>query len=474
MTETLLMDEAALGRAIKRLAHEILERDGDNRLCILGVKRRGVILAEQLARAIDGIRPGQDPVPTGTLDTTLYRDDMSDEDKVRMAEDCTFPCRLEDRTVIVVDDVLYTGRTARAAMEAVFAAGRPKALQLAILVDRGHRELPIKADFVGKNIPTAKDETVEVNLAEVDGRTGVYLRRESAYTRLPGLCDVHVHFREPGRTDKETIATGCAAAVAGGYTTVCPMPNTTPVMDTPEHLQLQLDIIKRDAPIQVLPYASITHGESGREVVDMAALAPMCVAFSDDGVGLNDPDVMREAMEQAAHLGKLIAAHCEDKTLIPAGGCINDGPFAREHGYVGINDESEWAPIARDARLAGETGASYHVCHVSTATSVEVIRAAKAKGIDITCEVTPHHLLMDETDLREEGRFKMNPPLRSPEDREACIRGLQDGTIDFIATDHAPHTAEEKARGLADAPFGIVGLETAFPLLYTNLVLTGN
>ncbi|MBQ3387509.1 MAG: dihydroorotase [Eggerthellaceae bacterium] len=295
------------------------------------------------------------------------------------------------------------------------------------------------------------------------------------YTRLPGFCDVHVHFREPGRTDKETIATGCAAALAGGYTCVCPMPNTTPVMDSVEHLQEQLEIIQRDAPIQVLPYSSISMGESGREVVDMEALAPLCVAFSDDGVGLNDPAVMGEAMQRAAHLGKVIAAHCEDKTLIPAGGCINEGPFAREHGLPGINNESEWAPIARDAALCEETGAAYHVCHVSTAESVEVVRQAKARGANITCEVTPHHLLMDETFLPvdEDGRFKMNPPLRAPEDRMACIAGLLDGTIDMIATDHAPHTAEEKARGLAKAPFGIVGLETAFPLLYTNLVLPG-
>ena len=293
------------------------------------------------------------------------------------------------------------------------------------------------------------------------------------YTRLPGFCDVHVHFREPGRCDKETIATGCAAALAGGYTTVCPMPNTTPVMDTVERLRGQLDIIARDAPIQVLPYASITHGEAGGEVVDMEALAPLCVAFSDDGVGLNDPAVMRQAMTRAKALGRVVAAHCEDKSLIPPGGCINEGPYARAHGHAGINNESEWAPIARDATLCEATGVAYHVCHVSTAESVEAVRAAKARGVNITCEVTPHHLLMDESNLCEDGRFKMNPPLRSPEDRAACVAGLVDGTIDFIATDHAPHTAEEKARGLDGAPFGIVGLETAFPLLYTHLVLSG-
>ena len=295
------------------------------------------------------------------------------------------------------------------------------------------------------------------------------------YTCLPGLCDVHVHFREPGLTDKETIASGCAAALRGGYTTVCPMPNTRPITDTPERLQAQLDIIARDAPIEVLPYTSITHGQEGGEVVDMEVLAPRCVAFSDDGVGLNDAEVMREAMVRAHALGKLVVAHCEDKTLIPAGGCVNDGPFAREHGLAGINNESEWVPIARDCRLAGETGAAYHVCHVSTRQSVEAVRQAKARGVNVTCEVTPHHLLMDDTFLisPDDGRFKMNPPLRSPEDREACIAGLLDGTIDVIATDHAPHTAAEKARGLADAPFGIVGLETAFPLLYTHLVVPG-
>ena len=291
-------------------------------------------------------------------------------------------------------------------------------------------------------------------------------------TRLPGLCDVHVHFREPGLTHKETIAGGCAAAVAGGYTTVCPMPNTNPVADSLDHLRLQLDIIARDAPIECIPYGSITIGEAGRDVVDMPALAPFVVGFSDDGVGVADGEVMRAGMIAAAKVGKVVAAHCEDKSLV-AGGYINAGEYARAHGHAGISNESEWAPIARDCRLAEETGCAYHVCHVSTAESVQVIREAKARGVNVTCEVTPHHLLLDETDLREDGRFKMNPPLRSPADRAACIAGLIDGTIDFIATDHAPHTAQEKSRGLAASPFGIVGLETAFPLLYTELVCTG-
>ena len=340
--------------------------------------------------------------------------------------------------------------------------------------------LPVGVQVSGKNVGFSNG-VVNVPLyaagliAELDVNRLVKEQKEAHFVRLPGLCDVHVHFREPGRTDKETIATGCAAALAGGYTTVCPMPNTTPVMDTPERLRGQLEIIARDAPIQVLPYASITHGEAGREVVDMEALSPLCVAFSDDGVGLNEAPVMREAMTRAAALGRVVAAHCEDKSLIPPGGCVNDCAFAREHGLPGISNESEWAPIVRDAALCEETGAAYHVCHVSTRESVEAVRAAKARGANITCEVTPHHLLMDDTMLPadEDGRFKMNPPLRSPEDREACVAGLLDGTIDFIATDHAPHTAEEKARGLAAAPFGIVGLETAFPLLYTHLVLPG-
>ncbi len=472
LDETLLMDAAALSRTLTRMAHEIIERNGAEDLCLMGVKRRGIYLAQNLAAAIARITGAETPIPVGTLDTTLYRDDMTDAEKVRMSEDCTFPTRLEDRIVIVVDDVLFTGRTARAAMEAVFAAGRPKALQLAVLVDRGHRELPIKADFVGKNLPTAKDQTVHVNVAEVDGRTGVYLVSAANLTRLPAFTDVHVHFREPGLTHKETIATGSAAAARGGYATVCTMPNVNPVPDSTEHLAAQMNIISTDAVVEVLPYGSITVGETSSALADLEGLAPYVVAFSDDGVSVATADMLRDAMVRAKALGKIIAEHCEDKDLVN-GGYINDGEYAATHGHAGINAESEWQAIARDLAVAEETGCAFHVCHVSCAKSVEIIRDAKARGIDVTCETAPHYLVMDDADLQEDGNFKMNPPLRTAADRAALIEGIQDGTIDMIATDHAPHTREEKSRGLAKSPFGIVGLETAFPLLYTYLVLPG-
>ena len=292
------------------------------------------------------------------------------------------------------------------------------------------------------------------------------------YSVLPGFCDVHVHFREPGFSYKETILSGSRAAARGGYTAVCTMPNLNPVPDSPETLQPQLDAIEKDARIAVYPYGAITKGEKGEVLADMEAMAPKVVGFSDDGRGVQSPLLMEQAMRKARELGKLIVAHCEDNSLL-RGGYIHDGRYAREHGHRGICSESEWGPIARDLELAAKTGASYHVCHISTKESVEIIRQAKKSGVDVTCETGPHYLTMDDSMLREEGRFKMNPPLRSKDDRLALVEGLRDGTIDMIATDHAPHSAEEKSRGLQGSAFGVVGLETAFPILYTCLVRPG-
>ena len=295
---------------------------------------------------------------------------------------------------------------------------------------------------------------------------------EGEYFLFPGFCDVHVHFREPGFSYKETIATGARAAKAGGYTAVCAMPNLDPVPDGMETLRRELDIIERDACVRVYPYGAITVGEKGERLADMAAMAQHVCAFSDDGRGVQDDGMMREAMQTAKALNKLIAAHCEVNALL-RGGYIHDGAYAKAHGHRGICSESEWRQIERDIRLADETGCKYHVCHISTKESVRLIRDAKKSGVDVTCETGPHYLLLDENDLREEGRFKMNPPLRGREDREALLEGLCDGTIDMIATDHAPHSAEEKSKGLEKSAFGIVGLETAFPLMYTYLVKKG-
>ena len=292
------------------------------------------------------------------------------------------------------------------------------------------------------------------------------------YSILPGFCDVHVHFREPGFSYKETILSGSRAAARGGYTAVCTMPNLNPVPDSPETLQPQLDAIEKDALIAVYPYGAITKGEKGEVLADLEAMAPKVVGFSDDGRGVQSPLLMEQAMRKARELGKLIVAHCEDNSLL-RGGYIHDGRYARDHGHRGICSESEWGPIARDLELAAKTGASYHVCHISTKESVEIIRQAKKSGVDVTCETGPHYLTMDDSMLREEGRFKMNPPLRSKDDRLALVEGLRDGTIDMIATDHAPHSAEEKSRGLQGSAFGVVGLETAFPILYTCLVRPG-
>ena len=291
----------------------------------------------------------------------------------------------------------------------------------------------------------------------------------SKYTILPGFCDVHVHFREPGFSYKETILSGCQAAAHGGYTTVCTMPNLNPIPDTKAHLQEQLSLIQKEATIQVFPYGAITIGEKGEELSAMEEMSSGVIAFSDDGRGVQSAEMMREAMQRAKSLGMIITAHCEDNSLL-FGGYIHDGIYAKEHGHKGICSESEWGQIKRDLVLAKETGCAYHVCHISTKESVELIRAAKKEGVDVTCETAPHYLLLNENDLQEDGCFKMNPPLRSREDQKALLEGIQDGTIDMIATDHAPHSAEEKAKGLKDSAFGIVGLETAFPLLYTYLV----
>ena len=284
----------------------------------------------------------------------------------------------------------------------------------------------------------------------------------SSFVVLPGFVDVHVHLREPGFSYKETIRSGSLAAAHGGYTTVCAMPNLKP----------ELDAIRRDAVIRVLPYGAITEGEKGEKLADLDAMAPYVVAFSDDGKGVQDREMMRAAMLKAKQLGRLIVAHCEDNSLLH-GGYIHDGAYARTHGHRGICSESEWRPIQRDLELVRETGCGYHVCHISTKESVDLIRKAKAEGLDVTCETGPHYLLLDDSCLQEDGCFKMNPPLRDKADREALLEGLADGTIDMIATDHAPHSAEEKGRGLEKSAMGIVGLETAFPLLYTELVEPG-
>ena len=289
---------------------------------------------------------------------------------------------------------------------------------------------------------------------------------------LPGFCDVHVHFREPGFSYKETVKSGSLAAAHGGYTTVCTMPNLNPVPDSVENLGLQLDIIKKDASIEVFPYGAITVGEMGERLADLGAMAPFVAGFSDDGRGVQSDAMMEEAMKIAKSLGKMIVAHCEVNSLL-RGGYIHDGEYARAHGHRGICSESEYAQIARDLELVAKTGCSYHICHISAKESVELLRQAKKSGLDVSGETGPHYLIMDDSDLREEGRFKMNPPLRSASDREALVEGILDGTLEMIATDHAPHSAEEKSRGLEKSAFGITGIDFAFPWMYTKLVKTG-
>lgn len=289
---------------------------------------------------------------------------------------------------------------------------------------------------------------------------------------VPGLADVHVHLREPGFSYKETVASGTRAAARSGYAALCAMPNLSPVPEDAATLAQELDIIRRDAVIDVLPYGAITRGQRGEQLADMSAMSPYVCGFSDDGRGVQSRELMRAAMLEAKRLGRPIAAHCEDNSLL-RGGYIHAGEYAKAHGHRGICSESEWGPIARDIELLRETGCAYHVCHISTAESAALIRSAKAEGLDITCETAPHYLLLSDSDLQEDGRFKMNPPLRSERDRLALIEALRDGTIDILATDHAPHSAEEKSRGLAGSAFGITGLETAFPLLWTGLVEPG-
>ena len=289
---------------------------------------------------------------------------------------------------------------------------------------------------------------------------------------IPGFCDVHVHFREPGFSYKETMGSGSRAAAHGGYTTVCTMPNLNPVPDSAENLKVQLDMIKNGATVEVFPYGAITVGEKGEKLADLCAMAPYVAGFSDDGRGVQSDEMMEEAMKTAKSLGKMIVAHCEVNSLL-RGGYIHDGEYARAHGHRGICSESEYAQIARDLELVAKTGCAYHVCHISAKESVELIRQAKKSGLDVSGETGPHYLIMDDSDLREEGRFKMNPPLRAASDREALVEGILDGTLEVIATDHAPHSAEEKSRGLEGSAFGIVGLDFAFPWMYSKLVKTG-
>lgn len=290
---------------------------------------------------------------------------------------------------------------------------------------------------------------------------------------VPGFVDVHVHLREPGFCYKETIASGTAAAAAGGYTAVCAMPNLNPVPDGLETLKAELDAIRRDAAVFVYPYGAITRGEKGETLADLEAMAPEVAGFSDDGRGVQSEDRMRRAMELARALDRPIVAHCEDESLLAKGWCVHEGDFARAHGLTGNDPASEWKQVERDIRLVRETGCRYHVCHVSTKESVALIRRAKAEGLPVTCETGPHYLVLCDGDLQDDGRFKMNPPIRSAADRDALVEGLLDGTVDCIATDHAPHSAEEKTKGLRGSLNGVVGLECAFPVLYTELVKTG-
>lgn len=331
----------------------------------------------------------------------------------------------------------------------------------------------INGSFVKTDVDIFEGKVVRIgdNLPDTDFSRYKSVEAEGKYL-VPGLVDMHVHFREPGYSYKETIAAGSRTAAKGGFTTVCTMPNLNPAPDSLENLQKQLDIIEKDAVIQVIPYATITRKRMGNELVDYFALAPFVAGFSDDGSGVQDEDVMRQAMKEIAKTGKILAAHCEVNSLLK-GGYIHDGEYARKHGHRGICSESEWREIERDIRLSEETGCRLHICHISTKESVDLIRKAKARGVNVTCETGPHYLVFCDEDLQEDGRFKMNPPLRSRKDKEALIEGIVDGTIDVIATDHAPHSKEEKSKGLEKSAMGVVGLEISFPAIYTHLVKPG-
>ena len=324
----------------------------------------------------------------------------------------------------------------------------------------------IKATVISASLGSSFIDTIGASISTLS------VFNSPRFVVFPGFCDVHVHFREPGFSYKETIGTGSLASARGGYTAVCTMPNLNPVPDSLEHLKMQLDLIENSACIHVYPYGAITVGEKGETLADLEAMAPYVAGFSDDGRGVQSTQMMEQAMLRAKALGKIIVAHCEDNSLL-RGGYIHDGSYAKAHNHRGICSESEWGQIARDLELVAKTGVSYHVCHISTKESVELIRQAKAQGLDVTCETGPHYLVMDDSMLQEDGRFKMNPPLRSRDDRDALVQGILDGTIDMIATDHAPHSAEEKAKGLEKSAFGVVGIETAFPILYTYLVKPG-
>lgn len=318
-------------------------------------------------------------------------------------------------------------------------------------------------------IMNGKIDTLSTSISE-NGVDKVFFAQDKYL--IPGFVDVHVHLRQPGFSYKETIKTGTQAAAAGGYTAVCSMPNVDPVPDCIEGIKAQTDIIEKDAVIDVYPFASITKGRKGcGELVDFDELKDIAIGFSDDGTGVQDGEDMKNAMMQCAKLGKIISAHCEVNSLLN-GGYIHDGEYCKEHNHKGICSASEYEQIERDCILAKETGVQYHVCHISTKESVDIIRKAKADGVDVTCETGPHYLTMCDMDLKEDGRFKMNPPLRSIEDRQALIEGVLDGTVDVIATDHAPHSKDEKSRGLAKSAMGVVGLETSFGVLNTKLVKT--
>ena len=325
----------------------------------------------------------------------------------------------------------------------------------------------VNANVISSSLGNLFSKDVAASLSGAMSRFDV-----PGFTILPGFCDVHVHFREPGFSYKETIGSGSLASARGGYTAVATMPNLNPVPDSVEHLGQQRKLIEDNACIHVYPYGAITVGEKGEELADLEGMAPHVLGFSDDGRGVQNDDRMMAAMLKAKELGKPIVAHCEDNSLL-RGGYIHDGEYAKAHGHRGICSESEWRQIARDLELVRKTGVKYHVCHISTKESVDLIRKAKAEGLDVSCETGPHYLTMDDSMLQELGRFKMNPPIRSKEDKEALITGILDGTIDMIATDHAPHSEEEKSRGLEKSAFGVVGIETAFPILYTYLVKPG-